>query len=303
MSHSVLDVHATRRGLGLIALAATLWGTVGVATQGIYRLSTVTPLSVGFFRLVIAAPVLLVACLFLLGRRSWQIEMRDAGLMAMIGAMLALYQVCFFTAIVYTGVTIATLVTLCTAPIMAAVLAVIFTRERLNRTIVISLAIALLGTILLVGIPEHGAAGGRLIIGVLFALGSAFGYATMTICSRLIAGNIHPLQTNAIAFGTGALVLLVLTIPSGGPILSYPTESWLLLVYLGLVPTAFAYALFFLGMRVTSATVATIVTLVEPLTATLLAWLIFKEQLGPLGFVGAGLLLAALLLLARQGGR
>lgn len=303
MSHTLVDVHASRRGLGLIASAATLWGTVGVATQGVYQLSTTTPLSVGFFRLVIAAPILLVACMFLLGRRSWQIAPRDIGLMAMIGAMLALYQVCFFTAIVNTGVTIATLVTLCTAPVMAAMMAAIFTHERLNRTIVISLAGALLGTILLVGVPESGAAGDRMIVGVLFALGSAFGYAAVTICSRLIDQSAHPLQTNAIAFGSGALVLLLLTLPSGGPVVSYPAEGWLLLLYLGAIPSAFAYGLFFRGMRVTSATVATIVTLLEPLTATLLAWWLFQEQLAPLGLLGAGLLLGSLLLLARRGAR
>jgi DME family drug/metabolite transporter len=303
MSQSSVDVHATRRGLGLIAFAATLWGTVGVASQGVYRVSATTPLSIGFFRLVIAAPLLLIACFFLLGRRSWQITRRDAGVMAIIGAMLALYQVCFFTAIVNTGVTIATLVTLCTAPIMAAVLSAIFTRERLNRTIVMSLTGALLGTLLLVGIPESGAAGDHLITGVLFALGSAFGYAIVAICGRLVSKKAHPLQTNAIAFGTGALLLLVLTLPTGGPLLSYPTEGWLLLIYLGAVPSALGYVLFFRGMQVTSATVATLITLVEPLTATLLAWWLFKEQLGPFGFVGAGLLIGSLLLLARRGAR
>ena len=54
---------------------------------------------------------------------------------------------------------------------MAAIMAAIFTHERLNRTIVISLAGALLGTILLVGVPASGAAGDRMIVGVLFALG------------------------------------------------------------------------------------------------------------------------------------
>jgi DME family drug/metabolite transporter len=86
-------------------------------------------------------------------------------------------------------------------------------------------------------------------------------------------------------------------------VLSYPTEGWLLLIYLGAVPSALGYVLFFRGMQVTSATVATLITLVEPLTATLLAWWLFKEQLGPFGFVGAGLLIGSLLLLARRGAR
>ncbi len=43
-----------------------------------------------------------------------------------------------------------------------------------------------------------------------------------------------------------------------------------------------------------SATVASIVTMCEPLTAALLAWVLFGEQLGPFGLLGAGCLLAAM---------
>ena len=51
-----------RRGLVLILIAALLWGTVGVATKMIYTLVATTALSIGFLRLAIATPVLLVAC-------------------------------------------------------------------------------------------------------------------------------------------------------------------------------------------------------------------------------------------------
>ncbi len=50
------------RGLVLILIAALLWGTVGVATKTIYTLADTTALSVGFLRLAIATPVLLLAC-------------------------------------------------------------------------------------------------------------------------------------------------------------------------------------------------------------------------------------------------
>lgn len=40
--------------------------------------------------------------------------------------------------------------------------------------------------------------------------------------------------------------------------------------------------------------VASIVTMCEPLTAALLAWILFHEQLGPFGLLGAGCLLGAM---------
>ena len=66
------------------------------------------------------------------------------------------------------------------------------------------------------------------------------------------------------------------------------------MLYLGCVPTALGYGLFQIGIRSLSATVASIVTMCEPFTAALLAWIFFHEELGPLGLLGAGFLLGAM---------
>jgi DME family drug/metabolite transporter len=50
-------------------------------------------------------------------------------------------------------------------------------------------------------------------------------------------------------------------------------------------------------MRHTTATAASITTLLEPLTSALLAWWLFDERLEPLGLLGGTLLLGAMLLL------
>jgi DME family drug/metabolite transporter len=297
--HIELNARAgSRRGLLLIVLAALLWGTVGVATKGIYTLSDTNALSIGFFRLVFAAPVLLGACWAVLGRRAFHIaRWRDLATMLLMGVMMALYQVCYFASIARVGVAVAVLVTLCTAPVMVALLAGLFLRERLSGTILLALVCALLGTLMLVWI-EPGAAGQRrdTLIGVLLALASALGYAVLALCSRALAGRYHPLQPISIGFGAGALMLLPFAL-AGGLVVSYSAEGWLLMLYMGLLPTALAYVLFLSGIRYTTATVASIVTLIEPLTSTLLAWLLFGEQLGPLGALGAALLLGAIGLL------
>ena len=84
---------------------------------------------------------------------------------------------------------------------------------------------------------------------------------------------------------------------AGGLTLNYPAEGWALLVYLGLVPTALAYWLFLHALRTVPPTIASILTLLEPLTSAILAALIFHESLRPLGWAGAALLLGALLVL------
>jgi drug/metabolite transporter, DME family len=298
--NSHFDTRAdSRRGLLLIMLAAVLWGTVGVATKIIYGIAETNPLSIGFFRLAFSTPALLAACWALLGRRMFRITPRDLGLMLLLGALTAIYQVCYFAAIARVGVAIAVLVTLCTAPVMVALLSSALLRERLTGSVLLALACALAGTVMLVWVgPQAGGARGDRLTGVLLALGSAFGYTVITLCSRALAGHYHPLQPITIGFAAGALILLPFALATGF-VMTYPAGGWVLLLYLGLVPTALAYVFFLAGMRHVTATVASIVTLIEPLTSTALAWLLFGEQLGPLGLLGAALLLGAIWLLYR----
>jgi DME family drug/metabolite transporter len=277
-----------------------LWGTVGVATRLLYGLTETNPLSVGFFRLAISVPALVLACRILVGPRWYCVQRRDFGRMALIGAMMALYQACFFSSIPRVGVAVATLVTLCTAPVIVSLLSMFGLRERPSWRVGIALASAVVGTALLIdlrpGNQPGGLTGNEALTGVALAVGSATGYAVMALISRTLAERYHPLQPIALGFPVGALMLLAFALPTGLA-LGYPPAGWLVLLYLGLVPTALGYFAFFAGMRVTSATVASIATLVEPLTATVLAMWLFGERLGPLGWLGALLLIAAMLVL------
>lgn len=73
------------------------------------------------------------------------------------------------------------------------------------------------------------------------------------------------------------------------------TGGWL--VYLGIVSTVIAYGLFYTGLRSTSSEVAGVLTLLEPLAATILATVFLGETLTAPGWCGALLLLVAIAVL------
>lgn len=299
---SVLTAPRTsRHGVWLILLAATLWGTVGVTTQALYHLTATNALSIGFFRLALATPALALGCFSQIGWRMFCVARRDLAVIALLGLMLALYQVCFFGAIALVGVAIATLVTLCSAPVLVALISAFLTGERPSRIVIAALALAIAGVALIVGFQPGAHQQAVNPIGIALALGSALGYALVALSSRAIAGRYHPLQINAIAFAAGALALLPAALLTGF-VVTYPPAGWALLLYLGLIPSALAYGLFLTGMRSTPATVASVLTLVEPLTATVLAVILFGERLGALGLLGGVLLLGAILVLALTSG-
>jgi DME family drug/metabolite transporter len=75
--------------------------------------------------------------------------------------------------------------------------------------------------------------------------------------------------------------------------------SWLLIVYLGVVTMTVAYALLYTGLRTTPSGTAVVATLVEPVTAVLIAVLLLNEHLPPAGLIGACLIVAAIAGLGR----
>lgn len=79
-----------------------------------------TPLSVGFYRLLLSAPVLLVLSRVYAGPSFWRVRPQDRGTLALMGAAFAAYQVCYFAAIPYIGVAAAVLINICSAPVMVA---------------------------------------------------------------------------------------------------------------------------------------------------------------------------------------
>ena len=290
---------AQRRGFGLVAFAGTLWGTIGPATQAIFAVSSTTPLSVSFFRAVIAAPFLFFGCWWLLREKAFRIARRDLGIMILIGILTGLSQTAYLIAIPLAGVTISTLVGVCLAPVSVALVSVIFRFEPFNRKVMMALVLAIIGTVLVVGIEPGIELPRNAIIGVLFSVGSGLTYAGVIVCGRFLANRAHSVQVNAVGFATSAVMLFFIASLTGGLKMAFPIQGWALLLYLGIVPTALGYGMFVMGMKTTQATIAGIITLLEPVTAAILAAILFGERLTLLGIFGALLLLTAIVVLAR----
>ena len=293
-------------GLVFIALASMSWGTTGATMTLLSRDAGLGPLLVGWARLAVAAPCLVLAAavaargrsgaaLRANGENAW--TARDVAACAILGLAMATYQACYFWAVALIGVAIAALLAICSAPLLIALLAALFLGERLTPIVRLSLGTAVIGTALLVaGSQGSSQFPGHLGGGALLAVGAGASYAVYAITAKQVLARVPPLAVAAITFTAAAAFLAPALIgervPSGSLAMAWP---WLL--YLGVGPTALAYVLFTVGLRRVPATLAGIVSLLEPLTATTLGIVAFGERLGARGLVGALLLLASLTLL------
>ena len=299
---SPLSSPASRRGFLLVVLAALCWGTSGISGQIVADRAGLGPLDIAWHRMAIGAVALLAIHALTRRRRAAPAARPGRGTavrLLLIGAGLAAYQLAYFAAVATAGVSIATLVALGLAPLLIAVGATLLGHGRPHRATVLALVVALVGLVLLVGISAGAATGTAVVLGALMAVGSALGYAVVTLAGAGVPAGV---PVTLVGFAGGALLLTPVALIAG---LRFTTEPGALavLLYLGLVPSALAYTLFFTGLRTVPGAVASIVTLLEPLTATALATAFLGERLAPGALAGGLLVLAAVagLYLRRMG--
>ncbi len=291
--HRFLNYRSARAGLFLVMLASVLWGTGNVFAKSLYAVAETNAFSVAFLRMGISIPALLLVCWLSLGQRMWVFRAQDLPLMLGTGTLVALYQVSFYASLPRIAVSIATVLALCSAPVIVAVLSLLITRERPTKPTLLALLCALLGTVLLVNLQADDIQTD--LLGAGLALLAGFLYALNILVSRSLGARAqaHPLQTALVGFAFGAVILFVIAL-NAGLVLTYPVTGWLRLAYLGLVPTAIGYGIYYWGMRTTTAAAASIATLLEPLTSALIAVIWLNEPLSPQALIGAALLMTAM---------
>ena len=145
---------------------------------------------------------------------------------------MALNQVAFVFALTFANVTIATLVTLCTIPVCAALLSRALLGEALQSRTVVALVSAIVGVALLVGFDRLAEKGASTWIGVGLALLSATSFGLIQVCVRVLANRYYPMQTLSVFFFVVVLALLPITLVQGF-VTTYPFVGWVLLAHLG----------------------------------------------------------------------
>lgn len=279
--------------------AAFLWGTGALVVNLLIARFGLSPENISFWRFVVGAVLLLA----LFARPVHWPKLRAQGLLLLgAGACMAMYVLFWFLGIARIGAAVPTLIALCLPPVLVTLVAVTRGRERLDAGLVATLAAALLGTALVVmrhGGMAAGTPAAVVLAGVGFSVASAVLYAGFTMVSGRLSQALGagPATMGLTIVAAVVMGLSALYTPLAWPN-EIPPEAWLL--YLGLVTAALALLAFSWGAARLSPTALTVATLVEPLTAVLLAALLLGEALSAAQWLGAVLMLASIAALGRR---
>ena len=290
------------RGLLEVGLASVLWGTGGLAVQLIREHEALSPVTISAWRMAIAAAVLLVALLAL--RRGGELvalARRHPRQVLVVGVGTAAYQGFYFVSVTQVGVAVSTVVSLgpraraAHGPRVRPATAARLPPSRLGV-----LGAALVGLVL-VSVAGHASSTGPApVAGVLLAVASGTTYALTTVAGGSVSRTSSPLVLTSGMTLVGAAVLLpCLALVDGPRVTARPGRRSAWLAYLGVLTMALAYVLLYSGLRVVAPSTAVTASLVEPVTAAVVAAVVLGEALGPLAVVGIVLVLGAVAGLGR----
>src|SRR6195952_579269 len=150
-SHAV----GPRLGLVQISAAAVLWGTTGVVVRRLHESAGLGPIAIGFYRLLVAAVLLLLVSGPKLRRAVSGLRSHPLSLL-LAGIGLGVYQVLYFISVAEVGVSVATVASLGLAPVITVIIESVSARHRPSLRTCAVVAAAVAGLVL-VAISSAGA--------------------------------------------------------------------------------------------------------------------------------------------------
>lgn len=275
-----------------VLIAATLWGTTGTAATFAPELS---PLAVGAVAMGIGGILQALIATTDIARQRQLIAQHWRFLLS--GAFaVAIYPLAFYASMRLAGVTVGTVISIGSAPLLSALIEYRFDAVRLTKQWMYGATVGIVGMILLCLAENNGntLGNGQTMSGILLGLLAGFTYAFYSWSARrLMQAGVAARAAMGITFGTGGVLLMPVLLLTGAPLLT----SWnnaAVGIYMAFIPMFIGYLCYGYGLARVSASTATTLTLLEPVIAALLAVMVVGERLPLLGWTGAALIVACL---------
>jgi DME family drug/metabolite transporter len=285
--------NSSRAGILAVLGAAFCFGTTGTTQQ--LGVPDISPVAVASARLLCGSLFLFLFA-FLIERRNGKYRMPRTDLL-IAGCGIAIYQLTFFSAVDSTGIAIATVTALGTAPTFSAIVAYLILREKPLLNWYLGTSVTIIG-IVLVG-TANGVEGFNLL-GILLASIAGLGFAIFNvICRKSLEKGASDIWVTAQTFGIAAI--------ASAPFLFAESPVWLTTrngilttLWLGIFTTSVGYILFMYGLKRTPSSLAATVVLAEPATATILAAVVIGEPLVAQSYLGIATVALGILYISKS---
>lgn len=257
--------------------AALVIGVISVSASAIFvKLCTSSSGVIAFYRLFFS--VIFMLPVFLSKKYIHEIRLitkKDWMFSLVAGVLLAFHFILWFESLNYTSVASSTvLVTL--QPIFAFIGTYFFFKEKLSLKAILSGMIAVIGSVV-ISWGDFRISGTALFGDILAIIACAFvtGYL---LFGQTVRKRLSLITYTFVVYFMSALTLLIYVILSRQPILPNKKTDWIYFILLALLPNLLGHTLFNWSLKWLSTSTISMAILFEPVGATILAYIILKEQ-------------------------
>lgn len=290
-----------------LAFSALLAGGAAIAFSPIFvRMADVGPMASAFWRVALAAPLLLMWAALSRPAARWPVD-RQAGAPAAALPRKALLIAGFAFAgdlafwhlsIFYTSVANATLLSNL-APIFVTLGAWMLFGQRVSRRFLGAMLVAFSGVALLVG--PNFAPGGRALIGDAFGVITAVFYGGYMLAIKDARASGSTATVMAVSTLVTAIALAPLALAWDDRFLPASARGWLVLLGLALIPQVAGQSLIAYAMAHLPAYLSSLSLLIQPVLAAIYAVLILGEGISLMQIAGGAVVITGILLARRFG--
>jgi drug/metabolite transporter (DMT)-like permease len=308
-----MQTHAPAPAPERAAISPALALFIGLLAMSTSAISVRFARSAGAPALIIAAYRLTFAALLLapytlarhypelarLTRRDWAAALAS-------GALLGAHFATWISSLDYTTVA-ASVVLVSTSPLWVALASRLFLGERLSRSVLTGLPLALAGGVIIAldstGCVE-GAACDRPLLGDALALSGAIAIAIYFLIGRRLRRSLSLTPYIFVVYSASAVTLLIVAVLAGVSLTGQPTPysiealAWVALLAIG--PQLIGHSSLNYALRYLPTTFIAIVTLGEPIGSTLLAFILLGEQPAVATWIGGALILIGIVIASRN---
>ena len=299
------------RGHALVVLAATSWALGGLVAKWLFvPLDGATsawpvpppglaidPAALSASRALLAAAIL-VAYLSLANRGALRVDARCMPFLVVFGVVgLALVHFAYFQAISLTNVATAILLEYL-APVIVLVVAVVFLGEPFTWSLPAGVALSLLGLALVVGAigATSLAASPR---GIAWGLAAAVFFAVYSLMGDWASTRIPSWTLLAYGLVFASVFWLIFLGPRRVLEPLGDTTTLAAVILIAVVSTIVPFGAFLVALRYIDPTRALVTSTLEPVIAGAAAYALLGESFAPAQLLGAGLVIAAILVVQR----
>lgn len=283
------NLSASRKAIGTLCAigAAVCYGTNPLGALNLYAEGMNTP-SVLFYRFGLAWVI--VAIVMLCRKETLRVSRREFLTLSALGILFIFSSLTLYLSFHHMPAGVASTI-LFTYPVMTAAIMALFFRERITMATVLSIALALVGVLLL----YWGDTGGTLsLMGVILVLVSALTYALYIIVVDKSPLRMSSFKINFYVLLWCAAGMAAFSLISGQPIMLPPTGwAWLWVSWLAVVPAIMALVMMVYAAKYLGSTPTAILGALEPTTAVLIGVFVFSEPFSLRLLLGIALILAA----------